>query len=199
MSNVENFRPRSGYLLAFTAYFAISSFSYVNILDYGFQGGLPSIAWGLWLCALLYLIFIHPKIIFSDEGVVIINPMKKITIGWQEISEIDARFTMYVDHLPTGVRYHAFAAQAPGRYHSRNIHPNEVKGLRIGDSGMIRAGESPRSNSGAATAIARSRHENFRKSGHLTGLNFAIAINKSGLLIITALLTLALVIQFFHA
>lgn len=198
MSNIESFRPRSGYLLAFTAYFAISSFAYVNILDYGFGGGLPSLAWGLWLCALLYLIFIHPKVIFSDEGLVIINPLKKITIGWHEISEIDARFTMYVTHLPTEVKVHAFAAQAPGRYHGRNIHPNEVKGLRIGDSGLIRAGESPRSNSGAATAIARAKLENFSKSRNLTGLKFANEVNKTGLLILAALLTIALVIQFFH-
>lgn len=198
MSNIESFRPRSGYLLAFTAYFAISAFAYVNILDYGFRGGLPSLAWGLWLCALLYLIFIHPKVIFSDEGLVIINPLKKITIGWHEISEIDARFTMYVKHLPTGVKVHAFAAQAPGRYHSRNIHPNEVKGLRIGDSGLMRAGESPRSNSGAATAIARAKLENFSMSRNLTGLKFAVKVNKTGLLIMAALLTIALVIQFFH-
>jgi len=198
VSNIESFRPRSGYLLAFTAYFAISAFAYVNILDYGFRGGLPSLAWGLWLCALLYLIFIHPKVIFSDEGLVIINPLKKITIGWHEISEIDARFTMYVTHLPTGVKVHAFAAQAPGRYHSRNIHPNEVKGLRIGDSGLMRAGESPRSNSGAATAIARAKLENFSKSRNLTGLKFAVKVNKTGLLIMAVLLTIALVIQFFH-
>lgn len=198
MSNVENFRPRSGYLLAFTAYFAISAFAYINVLDYGFQGGLPSIVWGLWLSVLLYLIFIHPKVIFSDEGLVIINPMKKVTIGWQEISEIDARFTMYVIHLPTGVRHHAFAAQAPGRYHSRNIHPNEVKGLRIGDSGMIRAGESPRSNSGAATAIARAKHENFGKSGNLVGLKFATEFNRTGLIIIATLFSLALATQFLH-
>ena len=198
MSNIESFRPRSGYLLAFTAYFAISAFAYVNILDYGFRGGLPTLAWGLWLCALLYLIFIHPKVIFSDEGLVIVNPLKTITIGWHEISEIDARFTMYVTHLPTGVKVHAFAAQAPGRYHSRNIHPNEIKGLRIGDSTMIRAGESPRSNSGAATAIARAGLENFSKSRNLNSLKFATEINTNGLLIITALLALALVIQFFH-
>ena len=199
MSNIESFRPRSGYLLAFTAYFAISAFTYVNILDYGLRGGLPSLTWGLWLCALLYLIFIHPKVIFSDEGVVIVNPLKKITIGWHEISEIDARFTMYVTHLPTGVKHHAFAAQAPGRYHSRNIHPSEVKGLRIGDSGMIRAGESPRSNSGAATAIARARNENFIKSGNLTGFKFGTELNRNGMFINAALFALALGVQFLHA
>jgi hypothetical protein len=63
---------------------------------------------------------------------------------------------------------------------------------------MIRAGESPRSNSGAATAIARARLENFSKSGNLNSLKFATEINTNGLLIITALLALALVIQFFH-
>ena len=199
MSNVETFRPRSNYLLAFIAFFAISNFTYINILDYGFSGGSPSVAWGLFASSLFYLIFIHPKVIFADEGLIIVNPLNKIAIGWQEISEIDARFTMYAVHSPTGAKIHAFAAQAPGRYHSRNIHPNEIKGLRLGNSNTIRAGESPRSNSGAAIAIARMRSENFGRVENIVGLKFDREINILGIAITSALLSIAVMAQLLHS
>jgi hypothetical protein len=64
---------------------------------------------------------------------------------------------------------------------------------------MIRAGESPRSNSGAATAIARARYENFIKSGNLTGFKFGTELNRNGMFINAALFALALGVQFLHA
>jgi len=177
------------------AFFAISNFTYINILDYGFSGGSTSVAWGLFASSLFYLIFIHPKVIFSDEGLVIINPITKIFIGWHEVTGIDARFTMYIIHGPTGAKIHAFAAQAPGRYHSRNIHPNEIKGLRMENSNTIRAGESPRSNSGAATAIARMRFENFKRIGNINGLKFHREFNILGIAITSTILFIAIMVQ----
>ena len=198
MSNVETFRPRSGFVMAFSAFFAISAFTYINILDYGLMGGLPSIGWGLVLSTIFYLIFIHPKVIFFDEGLTIVNPLTTITLGWHDVVEIDARFTMYIIHRESGVKIHAFAAQAPGRYHSRTVHPNEVKGMRVGDSGMIRAGESPRTSSGAATAIARARWEQFERFHSQGSVEFSSKFNKSAAIIGTAFFAIALVIQVIH-
>lgn len=198
MSNVETFRPRSGFVMAFSAFFAISAFTYINILDYGLMGGLPSIGWGLVLSTIFYLIFIHPKVIFFDEGLTIVNPLTTITLGWHDVVEIDARFTMYVIHRESGTKIHAFAAQAPGRYHSRTVHPNEVKGMRVGDSGMIRAGESPRTSSGAATAIARARLEQFERFHSHGSVEFSSKFNKSAAIIGTAFFAIALVIQVIH-
>lgn len=198
MSNVETFRPRSGFVMAFSAFFAISAFTYINILDYGLMGGLPSIGWGLVLSTIFYLILIHPKVIFFDEGLTIVNPLTTITLGWHDVVEIDARFTMYVIHRESGTKIHAFAAQAPGRYHSRTVHPNEVKGMRVGDSGMIRAGESPRTSSGAATAIARARLEQFERFHSQGSVEFSSKFNKSAAIIGTAFFAIALVIQVIH-
>jgi hypothetical protein len=184
--------------MAFSAFFAISAFTYINILDYGLMGGLPSIGWGLVLSTIFYLIFIHPKVIFFDEGLTIVNPLTTITLGWHDVVEIDARFTMYVVHRKSGAKIHAFAAQAPGRYHSRTVHPNEVKGMRVGDSGMIRAGESPRTSSGAATAIARARLEQFERFQSQGSVEFSSKFNKSAAVIGTAFFAIALVIQVIH-
>ncbi len=185
--------------MAVAAFFAISAFTYINILDYGFIGGLPSLTWGLVLSTFFYLIFIHPKVIFFDEGLTIVNPLHTITLGWHEVGEIDARYTMYVIHRPTGVKIHAFAAQAPGRYHSRTVHPNEVKGMRVGDSGMIRAGESPRSNSGAATAIARARLEQFTRFNSQGSVAFTSQFNNGAAIIGTSLIAIALIAQLIHS
>ncbi|MBU6254029.1 MAG: hypothetical protein KGN03_01980 [Acidobacteria bacterium] len=195
MNNVEQFRPRSGYLLSFWAFFTISALTYINIVDYGFSGGLTSITWGLFICSFFYLIFIHPKVIYCDEGIVLVNPMKKIILGWHEISEIDAKFTMYILHKPSGVKFHAFAAQAPGRYHIRNVHPTEIKGMNLSDSGSIKAGESPRSSSGIAIAIARTRMENFNQRSNIQGLTFSSEFNRIGATISFLLLLLAVVAQ----
>lgn len=199
MTNREVFRPRSGIVMAFVAFFAVSAFAYINILDYGLSGGLPSIAWGLVISTFFYITFIHPKIIFYDEGLTIVNPLHTITLGWHEIGEIDARYTMYVIHRPSGQKVHAFAAQAPGRYHSRTVHPNEVKGMRVGDSGMIRAGESPRSDSGAATAIARARMEQFTRFNTQGSIAFRTEFNKRTALIGASLIAIALVAQVIHS
>lgn len=195
MSNVEQFRPRNGYFLSFWIFFTISTLTYVNVLDYGFLGGLPSITWGLFACSLFYLIFLHPKVVYCDEGIVIVNPMQAITLGWDEISLIDSRFTMYVISKSSGAKFHAFAAQAPGRYHIRNVHPSEIRGMQLNDSGSIKAGESPRSNSGIAIAIARTRFENFNQRGNIQGLKFSIAFNRLGASIVLFLLLLAITTQ----
>ncbi|GBL22614.1 hypothetical protein LBMAG10_16810 [Actinomycetes bacterium] len=199
MNNVEQFRPRNGYFLSFWAFFTISTLTYVNVLDYGFLGGLPSITWGLFASSFFYLIFIHPKVIYCDEGLVIVNPMRRITLGWHEISQIDSKFTMFVMHQPTGIKFHSFAAQAPGRYHIRNVHPSEIRGMKLNDSGSIKAGESPRSNSGIAIAIARTRFENFHQRGDLVGLNFSSEFNRPGAVILCSLFLLAIITQLIQA
>jgi hypothetical protein len=185
--------------MAFSAFFAISALSYINIVDYGFRGGLTSITWGLVLSAVFYLIFIHPKVVFFDEGLTIVNPLTTITMGWHDVDDIDARFTMYVVNKTSGTKIHAFAAQAPGRYHSRTVHPNEVKGMRVGDSGMIRAGESPRTSSGAATAIARTRFEQFQRFENQRSITFSSEFNKRAVVAFVALVVVAVVTQVFHS
>jgi len=184
--------------MGFSAFFAISALVYINIIDYGFNSALSSLLWGLFTCALFYLIFIHPKVVFFDEGLLIVNPLQSFKIGWHEVQEIDARYTMYIIHTATGRKIHAFAAQAPGRYHSRTVHPNEVKGMRVGESGMIRAGESPRSSSGVATAIARSKMDQFQRFNQPSGIDFEVHFNAKATVIITALFVVAVVAQIFH-
>jgi hypothetical protein len=102
---------------------------------------------------------------------------------------------MYVIHQPSNLKIHAFAAQAPGRYHARNIHPTEIRGIRLGDSGSIKAGESPRSNSGVAIAMARKYSDNFHQLGNISGLEYATKFNYPGAVIAASLFLIALITQ----
>ncbi|MBU3645788.1 MAG: hypothetical protein FGM49_03140 [Candidatus Nanopelagicaceae bacterium] len=198
MTNLETFRPRSGYIMAFGAFFAISALVYINIIDYGFRNAASSIAWGLVVCSIFYIIFIHPKVIFFDEGLLIINPLHSYKIGWHEIREIDVKFTMFVIHEISGAKIHVFVAPAPGRYHARTIHASEMRGIKTGDSGTIKAGESPRSTSGLATAIARTKFDQFQRFNSPGTIDFEYNFNKRALYIFSALLVVAVIAQILH-
>jgi len=166
MNNRELFRPTSSYVFAFLGFFFISLLVYVNFLDFGFASGMVAAIWGALVCAIFYQIFLHPSVIFYDEGLEIINPLSRHRIGWHEVDDIETRYTMSIitfDRKGKKGKIQAFAAPAPGRYHSRTIHQSEMRGLNLKENNVIRAGDSPRTNSGAAAAIARSKLDQFQR------------------------------------
>jgi hypothetical protein len=71
--------------------------------------------------------------------------------------------------------------------------------MRVGDSGMIRAGESPRTSSGAATAIARARLEQFQRFESQGSIAFSSEFNKRATIAFVALVFIALVTQVIHS
>jgi hypothetical protein len=111
----------------------------------------------------------RPSIEIFDEGIRISNPLTTIIIGWQDVDVVEAKYTAFLQ-LRNGVKVSMWAAQAPGRYHSRTIHSSEVKGLQL--DGFIRPGESPRTDSGVATYLCRTRLAAFRDRGRSDGLGY---------------------------
>ena len=166
MNNLQIFRPKSGYIFAGMALWIVATMLYLQIIDYGFNFGLiVASTWGALVCSISYQIFIHPKVVFFDEGVEIVNPFTHYLIGWQDVEQIDTRYTMSIKTSVQSVglkKIYAFAAPAPGRYHSRSIHQSELRGLNIQGAGSIQAGQSPRSHSGVASAIANQKINAFR-------------------------------------
>ena len=166
MNNPQIFRPKSGYIFAGMALWIVATMLYLQIIDYGFNFGLiVASIWGALVCLICYQIFIHPKVVFFDEGVEIVNPFTHYLIGWQDVEQIDTRYTMSIKTSGEIVgikKIYAFAAPAPGRYHSRSIHQSELRGLNIQGAGSIQAGQSPRSHSGVASAIANQKINAFR-------------------------------------
>ncbi|MFM8385063.1 MAG: hypothetical protein ACKN96_08835 [Actinomycetota bacterium] len=199
MTNRELFRPTSSYVFAFLGFFLFSALAYVNFLDYGFASGMVASTWCIFASAIFYQLFLIPAVVFYDEGVEIINPLSRHVIGWQDVEEIETRYTMSIvthDRKGKKGKIQAFAAPAPGRYHSRTIHQSEMRGLNLKESNVIRAGDSPRTNSGAAAAIARSRIDQFHRFNTKPTMSYEFQFNSATIIahvVLFAIGTVALV------
>lgn len=171
MTNVEVFRPKSGYFLAGTAVIGSILLVIQTIFYSNGENIVATIGWAVTIILASYWLFIHPRVIVFDEGITIHNPFQTVTVGWADVEDIDVQYSMSI--MVGGKKIHAFAAPAPGRYHARTIHQNEIKGMRLKSDSLLRPGESPRTYSGGAAQLARARHEAFSKVSN-AGVNNAI-------------------------
>ena len=160
------------------------------------HGCISATIWGTFVATLSYLILHRPKVELFDEGIRITNPFDQITVGWQSVDSIDAKYTMSIQ-VANKVIY-AWAAPAPGRYHSRTIHPSEIKGMDIGIGGLIRPGDSPRTHSGAAAYLAIMRLKSFQSSGSVNGCDSSVAVNKNGMTILIISCVLGIIFNIYH-
>ena len=194
MTNPEIYRARSSYFFAVSIYLLTAGLTAQSFYLESINSFITTLSWSLLVSYLFHLAFIRPKVTIFDEGITITNPLREITIGWDQVQEISAKFSMYV--TVGGEKVHAWAAQAPGRYHSRNVHASEVRGLQIPDTSNMRAGESPRSHSGVAVALARIRLDAFA-SNQTVGATYRADFNRHGFVILVALLAVAVAVTFF--
>lgn len=163
MSKAERFRSRNAIATAFVAYgmlalFAVEEWLTASAADF-FRAACILAVVG----EFIYFIFLRPIVILSDECARIINPFSEHVIGWQDIESIEARYSMNIETID-GDRIYAWAASAPGRYHSRKIHPADIRGMGL--TNIIRAGESPRTDSGVATHLARLKLKEFGETAN---------------------------------
>lgn len=195
MNNLVNFRPRTVWLYAGITTLIVLSLVVQTIASGGIKADLIAIAWGTFILSGAYLLFVRPKVEIYDEGITITNPLQKITVGWQRVENIEAKFTMSIQ--VGGKIIYAWAAPAPSRYHSRTVHSTDIKGMDIGFEGQIRAGESPRSQSGQASYIAKLRLKEFEASG-IKGCESSLEINYNGAAILIGSLVVALAFYAFN-
>jgi hypothetical protein len=188
-SNTDLYRPRSVY-----ASIAVTAFIVIGLVAQSINHGtilerVDALLWGAFVLTGAYLLFYRPCVIYFDEGITIINPFKSQTLGWDIVESVEAQYTMGLQVKGKIIR--AWAAPAPGRYHSRSLHPSEVKGMKIGYDGLIRPGESPRSDSGQASYLAKLRLEAFKASS-IEPAVASEAINYRGITLLVTLFVLAL-------
>jgi hypothetical protein len=194
MTNPEIYRARSSYFFAACIYFFCAGISAQSFFLESIESFNATLSWCLLICYLFHLGFIRAKVTIFDEGITITNPLRETTVGWDQVQEINVKYSMYV--IVGGEKIHAWAAQAPGRYHSRTVHATEIRGLQIPDTNSMRAGESPRSHSGVAVALARIRLDAFAKSQTVSATNVS-EFNGRGLIALVALSTVAILVTFF--
>lgn len=186
------YRPRTVYVSAGVSYFIIAGEVAASLASHSTKAVIVAAAWGMFIGTCAYLLFLRPKVSFGDEGIIITNPLQTIQIGWHRIESIETKYTMSIS--VGGKSIYAWGAPAPSRYHSRSVHPSEIRGLGVGDTGQIRPGDSPRSDAGAAAYFARTYLENFRK-GEIQGCESHVRINYGGAT--TAIVTLILALTFY--
>lgn len=158
--------------------------------------GLTSLAWGVLIGMGVYLVMHRPKIILFDEGITIVNPLRKFTFGWDKVENIGAKFTLTISLDNRTIN--AWAAPASGRYSARTLHSSDVKGLGIEHNGSVAAAHSPRSDSGAAIYRVRMRYENFLSRGSNADVASSIIFNRSGIAIIGSALLSCIVLYIYH-
>jgi hypothetical protein len=204
MENPESFRPRSGFVFTGIVLVFVGIYTAQSFLYFSFQSGVTTALWAALITFTSWLIFIRPRIIIFDEGIVIINPLYEITVGWESVISIDVRYTasiriqnpikLYRFSRKTSEYIYAWAAPAPGRYHSRTIHDTEIRGIGIDHQLALRPGDSPKSHSGQAAAMARLRFLNFEKRGTNSPIGTTLKSNTNGISIFT-IITLLIVID----
>lgn len=160
MSSPEVFRPRSGYVLFGIVAVMSAMTAGPSVPTYGLEGALPALLIAATVTYAAYLVFVRPKVVMDDDAISIVNPTSSARVGWRRVDAIEARYTMFLE--AEGRTIHAWAAPAPGRYHSRTVHPSELRGLAVSTGRMLRPGESPRTHSGAAVYLARQRWQAAR-------------------------------------
>lgn len=196
VQNAETFRPRSSY--GFAAAVGLLSLGFIlEAAVAGDPGTLLAVVIGAtgfgWAG---YTVFIRPKLVVADEGLVITNMVATETVGWQDVIAIDTKYAMSVK-TPTGDIL-AVAAPAPGRYHARTVHASELRGLELGALDQLRPGDSPRSHSGVAAQLAKLRWKAFHDAGRSDGLVRARRRNLLGAVAPVVLLGTALLLQILH-
>ncbi|NDI09928.1 MAG: PH domain-containing protein [Actinobacteria bacterium] len=164
MSNPEFFRPQSSVVIAYIGYALLAgailqSFWTANLNDIAITCAATAA-----IGAFIFFVIHRPSLLIGDEGVIIQNPIKRVELGWGEVLEIETQYALTF-YTKEG-KISAWAALAPGRYHHRTVQSAEIKFMIPKDTTMIRAGDSPRTDSGAAAYIARLRWEAFKKRHH---------------------------------
>ena len=169
MNNREFFRPRGSVVAAGIAYALLAGMALQSIFGDGLSAAVGVIAWCTLFALIIYIVLHRPSIEIFDEGIRIHNPVSTIIVGWQDVDVIEAKYTAFLQ-LRDGKKISIWCAQTPGRYHSRTIHPSEMKGIQL--DGFIRPGESPRTDSGVATYLCRTRLAAFRANGMSNGVSY---------------------------
>jgi hypothetical protein len=193
-SNIELFRSRASSAGFYFLCFIFVGLVVESIVSSELRAIFISCAWATAAICIFYALMHKPKIVVFDEGLEIVNPISRHIISWSEVRTIDTRFSLSVT-TNNGKKIHAWAAPAPGRYHARRLHSSDFRGTKMEMGGSIRAGESPKSESGAAFMLISTRFDNFNLHAAQFGRNTHGVLKRDWTLVaVTTAAILALII-----
>lgn len=160
---------------------------------------LPLIAFGAFLAwAALW----RPAVGVADDAATIVNVFSTVVVPWTALIQVETRYALTLV-TPSG-RYSATAAPAPGRL-ATALSRREMSRVesQTGGTGMMRPGDLPTTDSGAAAYLVRQHWEKLvaeerielgvaDSSPAIRHWNWTV-IAISGALLVAAVLALALV------
>jgi hypothetical protein len=190
MNNIQTFRPKSGYIFAGIVGAIFIGLFGVVAYEGNTEATLASAGLCSFACTSAWLIYIRPKLELFDEGVRIVNPLRTFTLGWDKVDAIDTKYALEI--FTEGKKLTVFAAPAPSRYHARKLKSQEVKGLGFKAGEAIRAGDSPRSHSGVAAYLTRTRLKEFKAAKRKTSIPLTVRFNYTGAAVLLASVVLLL-------
>lgn len=169
MSNVyeeETFRPMFGRVLA-GCIMAICAAAALTIATDSWSAVLHSWPWLLFVGGGSWSLYWQPRVVVTPGGVRVVNIYRTFDVSWPAITTIDTRWALELRTAKGKVR--AWAAPAPGPSFMRRMTKNDSRVPGRQKNEMVRPGDSPLSDSGAAALIVRQRWERLRAAGHLDG------------------------------
>lgn len=205
MTNVEVFRPKIAFVYAATVFvFAVLLGVQTLFFSRGSNIGLDlsiaaTAATGAWLA------WVRPKLELSDEGVRVVNPLRTISLGWQDVQNLNTRFSLSIVHAHG--RVGVWVAPANGRKRMSKLGPtgisNEVtsgqlKGFTAATfNGVdVIASDSPASDSGLAAHLVRIRIREFRAAS--ATVNYSTKFNWLGASLLAAAAASCVVFAVVH-
>lgn len=174
MTNIETFRSRTNFWLGGIATLSTGLFLWSSFLQGGRVNEVSAILIAAVIEMLIYSFLIKPSVIYCDEGIIIINPMIRYTIGWNDVETIDAHWALTLTFRKAGSTktISAWAAPGPDRHHARGFHSSEITGMQIEEAGTIRPALSPRTDSGVATYLAQIKFRAYDSTGSTASLAY---------------------------
>ncbi|ARC56299.1 hypothetical protein AS850_04315 [Frondihabitans sp. 762G35] len=128
---------------------------------------LSALLAGATIALLDWIALWRPRVDVVDEGVVLQNLVRRITVPWEALIHVDTKYALTL-HTP-GRKYAAWAAPAPGRTGAavakRQARTDVAPRSAVG--GTAAPGDLLTTESGAAAELVRERWEHLRESGGL--------------------------------
>jgi len=159
------FRPRSRYVSTIASLAVIAGLTAARGFEDGTTAVLRALPLAVFLGLLAWLVFWHPRVDVTDEGVTMVNPLRTITVPWAALINIETQYALTLV-TPDG-RHRAWAAPGPGRHAVVTAGNDELAGMSrtARDSrGAVAIGDLPSAPSGQVARMVRRRWEHLVES-----------------------------------
>jgi hypothetical protein len=161
MNNRYVFRPKGNFAWALVA-LVLDGLFMAQVILYPVEDAVNwlELAAGATLAAIVFLIWVRPKLVLNNDHLIVVNPITKVTIAYMDIDNLETKWALRINHK--GVQTRVWVAPANGKQRWISESTRIWKFSRIPSSEKITdefttMSESLGSDSGIAAALIRER------------------------------------------